>query len=210
MIVLKFKVSMIVFFLLLSISIPVLASSKIDQYMSNARFSSTVPVENVLDNGVSIKFVTLMTGYLVEDWGKEYYTSKQGLIRVPYTATVEGVRISVNNPTTKVAVMKWSESNLTIDSFSGIPFLNGMKYKDAGNPAFTPNTIIMPGQTVEINLFISNITYAASMSTMKHEWQVIGVPIRRDGTTKATITFNLTIGNDPQYYSLSTPPVIIP
>ncbi|AIF51310.1 hypothetical protein [Pelosinus sp. UFO1] len=206
----KLKVSMIVFFLLLSISIPVLASSKIDQYMSNARFSSVVPLETVLDNGVSIKFVTLMTGYLVEDWGKSYYTSKQGLLGVPYTATVEGVRISINNPTTKVAIMKWSESNLSIDSFSGIPFLDGMKYRDAGNPAFTPNTIIMPGQIVEKSLFISNITYAASMSTMKHEWQVIGVPIRRDGTTKATVTFNLILGNDqPQYHSISTPPIII-
>lgn len=209
MFILKLKIIVLTLSIMLICSISVIASPNINQLMSNTSFSPG-QLETVLDNGITIKITEIIPGYIVENLGPSYYTSVQGLLGIPYTATVDGVKLSIKNPTDKVAVVKWSESAFSIGSFSGIPFLNGMRYQDAGNPSATPDTLIPPGQTIEKNLFVSTVKFGSNLSTMQKDWQVQGIPIRRDGTTKATVTMKLFIDNgQAQYYNLTSPAITI-
>jgi hypothetical protein len=49
-------------------------------------------------------------------------------------------------------------------SFSGIPFFDGMHYRDAGNPSATPDTLVPPGQIVEKSIYVSNVKFGASLA----------------------------------------------
>lgn len=193
--------------LMLFFNTPVIAEENINQMMANTHFSTELESDNILNNTIGLKFISVLTNYTGFALNESYYYSEHKFLglHLKYWVTIEGIKIAIKNSTDKVLVIKCGESNLSIGSFSGIPFLDGMKYKDAGNPSVTPDILVPPNQTVEKNFYISNVYFAGST------WAINGVPIKKDGSTKATLTLKLILGNDQntQYYSVTSPSIVI-
>jgi len=187
------------------------ASPNVNQLIDAAFFAET-PQEVLLDNNVTVKIVSFTVSTADGGTSSDYYYSKQGLFNMfAFHPGIEAVTISIHNATDKVAIIKWGESNLTIGNFSGIPFLDGMKFKDAGNPSATPDTLIPPGQTIRKTLNISSVRYGTTQTSSDDDWHINTEPIRKDRTTTATVTMKMLIGNNPtpNYYSVTSPAIVI-
>lgn len=86
-----------------------------------------------------------------------------------------------------------------------MPFLEDMKYRDAGVGSATPDTLLAPGQSILKAVYISRVRLESN------EWSIIGEPVLRSNTM--TITLILKVLDDkgtPQYVSVTSPAVGIP
>jgi hypothetical protein len=141
----------------------------------------------------------------VKDNGSNFYWYKAGLLGMPHALGVQGVYLKLTNPTNKVMIIKWSESSFSIGTFSGTPFLSGMKYKDAGNPSATPDSIIPPQKALSTALFISQVSFEGG------NWNQGYAYVRADKSLKASIYMKVL---DPDgkatYNSVESPPIILP
>ncbi len=85
-----------------------------------------------------------------------------------------GLNIEFENKGTEAAVISWKNSSISTNLKNyGIPFIEGMKYKDAGNPSATPDTIVAPTQKFVKKVFLPTTVYTGSM----FGWAVKGTPI---------------------------------
>lgn len=162
------------------------------------------------DNGLVVNFASLNVGNRQNDNAEKNpncYWFKAGMLGFVYEIGIQGVDVSLTNNTDKLMVIKWSESSFSLGSFTGVPFISGMKFKDAGNPAATPNTIIPPKGTVNVTLFNSAIFYDSFNKT----WDVEYLPIRVDKSLKAAIYMKVLdpVGNSI-YCSAESPAIILP
>lgn len=91
-----------------------------------------------------------------------------------YALATMGVNIEFENKGTEAAVISWKNSSISTNLKNyGIPFIEGMKYKDAGNPSATPDTIVAPTQKFVKKVFLPTTVYTGSM----FGWAVKGTPI---------------------------------
>lgn len=188
---------------LISSNCGVATADNLDKLRRQVCFLS-IPQEVAFDNGLVAKIESAWIGWIYGKSGGQFYNTSQGLLNISYTITVEGVNIRISNPSSKVAIVKWSESALTIGSFSGMPFIGGMKYRDAGNPSATPDLIVAPGQTITKDLYVSRVHF-------DKDWSIDGEPLRKDNTTTATLV--LKVLNDKggfAYYTIVSPQIGIP
>ena len=87
--------------------------------------------------------------------------------------TAVGLYVNFQNKGTAPAVISWKNSSISArDKIYGIPFLDGMKCVNAGNPSFTPDTIIAPGQKVTVRAFLPDLTFYSSSG-----WHQNGVSV---------------------------------
>jgi|GEM_PF-811876 len=75
-----------------------------------------------------------------------------------------GMNITLKNTSKKALTIRWSESSLSDINYSGLPFFNGMYYQDANVPVATPDTLLVPGQIVTMNIFTSNAIKTESIT----------------------------------------------
>jgi hypothetical protein len=161
------------------------------------------------DNGLIVEFTGLRVYDDIDDSlnleknGSNIYWYKGGLFGFQHVLGVQGVYLNLTNSTDKLMVVKWSESSLNLGSFSGIPFLSGMKYKDAGNPSATPDTIIPANKTVSILLYISNITFNDGNWNQGYEY------VRVDKSLKASIYMKVLAPNGASTYAVAESSAII-
>lgn len=144
---------------------------------------------HTLDNGLVIKFLNPLGSKKMSD----------GLVgrAIP---NVWGVHISVQNTSNEVLAIRWAESAISVGSFSGLPFLGGMYYVDAGLPGALPDTIIAPGQNISMDVSISRV-----QEGFFGVWNTIGEVIPAEGLT-VTLTLKLLDGNGKSTYrSLQSP-----
>ena len=129
-----------------------------------------------------------------------YYFRTSGITRFNYAFGVKGLALRMENLTDNVLVIHWNESVIQIGNSSSMPFINGMKYIDAGKPADTPNTIIPPKSFVNVDVYpATNVDYGNG------SWNIIFEPISDEGTTQATITMKIEEDGTSKYYSYKTP-----
>ncbi len=129
-----------------------------------------------------------------------YYFRSAGITRFNYAYGVEGLSLRMENLTDNVLVIHWNESVIQIGNTSGMPFINGMKYIDAGKPSDTPNTIIPPKTFVNVDVYP-----AVHVKYDRGSWDITFEPIRDDGTTQATITMKVEEDGASKYYTYKTP-----
>lgn len=154
-----------------------------------------------LDNGLEVEISNFRWQEINVDMGKEYLGGKRGLLGIPYTVTITGFTISLSNTSTELMIIKWAESSISIGSSSGIPFIEGMKYQNAGNPAATPNTIIPTGKTIKTQLYLPTAQYDRG-------WGIIGEPMPKEGTLASSLIMNISdSSNNSKYYTLDIYPL---
>ena len=116
---------------------------------------------------------------------------------------VTGVNIECSNLSDEVIVIDWAESLFELGSYSGVPFLNGMKYVDAGKPEKTPKTIIPPRSTKTIALF-------HGAPYLKSKWYDGYYPISVYGDLQALVAMKVMVNDKTKYYTYITPRMYIP
>ena len=78
-------------------------------------------------------------------------------------ANVAGLSVTVTNNTNEMAIIEWGKSSIDFDGKPcGVPFMTGMKYKDAGKPEATPSTPLRPGASQEFTAFYPNVEFIRS------------------------------------------------
>lgn len=150
------------------------------------------------DDGLIVTFTSPVVALLDSNFNATYYcfTGDDGFSCAP---TLNGISCTFQNTSDKVLIIKWADSAISSGSFSGIPFLSGMKYTDAGNPSATPDTLIAPGQTISKDVYISRVKF-------KNNWWIIGEPIPKQGGIKCILSIKVVDGNgNYQYFSPQTP-----
>lgn len=129
-----------------------------------------------------------------------YYFRTPGITRFNYAFGVKGLALRVENLTDNVLVVHWNESVIQIGNSSGMPFINGMKYIDAGKPADTPNTIIPPKSFINVDVYpATNVRYDSG------SWGITFEPISDEGITQVAITMKVEEDGASKYYSYKTP-----
>jgi len=185
------------------------ANDKLDKLISQMGFLSA-PQEVLAENGIIVRLQSPILGRLMKVKSEEErcYTIRMGLLNVPHTATLNGLVVLIKNPTNRVFVVKWSESAISIGGFSGIPFLAGMKYVNAGNPSATPDTLVAPGQSISKQVYVSRLEYDDLMARFGNGWVVVGEPVYKDNTSNAVLTLKVVDDNGKmQYINLNSPPI---
>lgn len=120
-----------------------------------------------------------------------------------YYLGVIGMDIKFTNNNDYVAVINWKDSNVSVDGRNyGVPFLSGMKYRDAGNPAATPNTIIPPKGSVTVSALLPSVEF-------KRMWLYKPAPLLRDKFIKLTYYISITTGGKQDYLTVTSPGIYI-
>lgn len=118
-----------------------------------------------INNDISITFTSLFlesdaTGIDKSKISNFYYAKDHGIFGSYLKCiSIYGASIDITNNSDQIYVIQWGGSSMKCGTFSGLPFLGNMKYRDAGNPSATPDTIIPPKQTISRNVYISRIKW---------------------------------------------------
>jgi hypothetical protein len=116
---------------------------------------------------------------------------------------IAGVTVVVTNNTSEMAVIEWGKSSIDFDGTPcGVPFMIGMKYKDAGNPEATPSTPLRPGASQEFTAFYPNVEFIRS-------WNMGGYPATAAGNIIGlNVAARIGQGNTI-YIPIDTPKVVL-
>lgn len=112
--------------------------------------------------------------------GSDNYGDKKDVM------TAVGLYVQFINNNSTPAVISWKDSSISAGNKNyGIPFLEGMKYKDAGNPSVTPDTIIPPGQKITKRVFIPDVNFVGS------QWIQNGITVTPSKDIKMTLVLSV-------------------
>ena len=176
------------------------ASAIIDTAFS-ANFASTPESSSIEDVIAATPASTIPGIYFDYNDAKNpsYYTDNTTV------AAIDGIILNFQNNSGSVVVLNWSNSVVSANGSSyGIPFLGGMKYKDAGNPSATPNTIIPPGQSIEVSAFVPRVEFK------NKSFMVKGVPLLKDSDIAFSFYVAVIANGQTQYLEINTPGINIP
>ena len=168
----------------------------------------TTPASKIDANGVEVYVYNPIGG--TRSQVNFVNDTKTGKMKVTYGATHDsdnygdkkdvitavGLYVQFTNNSSAPAVVSWKSSSISAGNKNfGIPFIEGMKYKDAGNPSVTPDTIIPPGQKVMKRVFIPDVRFVCS------RWVHNGVTV----TPSKDINMTLVLSVNGQFITNVTP-----
>lgn len=168
----------------------------------------TAPASKIDANGVEVYVYNPIGG--TRSQVNFVNDTKTGKMKVTYGATRDsdnygdkkdvmtavGLYVQFTNNSPAPAVVSWKSSSISAGNKNfGIPFIEGMKYKDAGNPSVTPDTIIPPGQKVMKRVFIPDVSFVGS------RWVHNGVTV----TPSKDINMTLVLSVNGQFITNVTP-----
>ena len=187
-----------------------LKGDDVDKLYLHISYDYSEPTEKIFDNKLRVSSKNLLVcnsreyGFEADKYGSNYYYFKTGFEGVPNILAVCGICLDIQNLTDDVCVIKWNESLLQLGTFSGIPFLPGMKYVDAGNPSVTPSSIIPPHSTISINLYLSNPEFVSG------NWKDGCSFVLVDNSLKGSIYMKTEFNGESKYYGFITPRIMLP
>lgn len=152
--------------------------------------------EIAFDNGVVLKF-TRPVGSIRKGFDAEsdyFYTCYLGYY------SVIGVEVEIKNTSDSVAVIKWNQSVFRLGDSKGIPFIEGMKYRDAGNPSATPDTILPPHDSSKLLIFSSRVKYNKG-------WEDDHVLLSPECKTDAGMYMKIECNGTSEYYGGTSPSI---
>jgi hypothetical protein len=98
------------------------------------------------------------------------------------TLSTTGIILSIVNNSNSPINISWKDSTINIDGKQlGTPFLEGMRYADAGNPSATPPTIVGAGQKANVFVFTPNVRF------INGSWNNNGYPLKPSKNIVTTI-----------------------
>ena len=173
------------------------------------------PADQIIDNKLKVTALNPITGHTFsgdlkikpDDPGCDvYYFRVSGIGHADNVFGVKGVSLKLENLTDNVLVIRWNESVIQMGNTSGMPFLSGMKYIEAGKPASLPNTIIPPKTFVTTDVYpAAKVQYSKSWG-----WGVLVEPINTGGTSQIILTMKVEEDGASKYYSFKAPHMDFP
>ena len=165
-------------------------------------FLST-PTSCTLDDGIIISFSNLV---IDTDAGKSakkgYYSNAGSFFYGSEPIQFEGVGISIQNISDQIKIIHWAESTLVVGDYSGLPFLDGMMFKKAGDATALADTILSPKQSIDKIIYVSTVYKYPGDG----KWYFLGPYIPKDNSM--IVTLNLKIFDahgTANYYSIHSP-----
>ena len=139
------------------------------------------------------------------DTGDKYFVRyKDFLTKYRNFVIAVGMSITVTNNTDDALLINFGKSVFTLGNiYSGIPFTGGVRVKDAGNPAATPDAVIPPKQKKSIWLI------NPQSNTVTHQFPV-GEYL--SSTTSPIVSFYMCTTSPSGatvYHMLTSSPVIL-
>ena len=178
-------------------------------------FVTADPVEQIFDNKIKVTMQRPITGISfsgeigikpAEPTCNVYYFRVSGIGHADNVFGVKGLAMQLENLTDNVLVIHWKDSVIQIGNNGGMPFINGMKYIDAGKPSETPNTVLPPKASLNIEIYpATKVKYYSSWG-----WHILVEPISSDGSTQATVTMKIEENGASKYYSFKSPQMDFP
>lgn len=167
----------------------------------NSLYDIPEPISIIPGLTVSMdKFFTQFTPYKSDPesaYNYYFYKSKSWYGGVTYYfKEVVGFKLTFVNNSANFYTIQWSASNMTFGNFSGIPFLGGMKYIDAGKPDVTPNTLLPPNTTTTITLYTSDVEFDSG------NWIFSGELVPSDNTMQPIFHLKVISDNLANYYTV--------
>lgn len=153
-----------------------------------------------LDNGMMFHFERPLPGEIImeEMDDRKYY---MGIDVANCLLTVEGLTLSIKNNSNQIQIIRWRESSISVNNYSGIPFLDGMNYIDANSPV-TPDNILAPGQQILRDVHLP-ITYHTALG-----WRIKGELIPIGGTVDFILLLKILDASEKgKYYSMECPQI---
>ncbi|HOL10950.1 MAG TPA: hypothetical protein PLH87_12555 [Bacillota bacterium] len=128
---------------------------EIEKYMSKVAFYCDPNEALKLNNGILLYFRNPITEYHYN-----YQHKKSTLLSTKYYCylSVKGMRVSFKNETNKIMIIRWRESLFKLNDLVRIPLLGEVQFEDANKPV-TPDTVIIPGQTITKVIYIPRTNY---------------------------------------------------
>ena len=120
-----------------------------------------------------------------------------------YVLGVEGIALQLKNLSGEPLTIDWSESRFQLGSYFGLPFMNGMKYIDAGNPEKIPQTTLQPGEAVEVHLWRGD-------PYIDFDWTNGYAKVKADGSLRALVSMKVLLPERVAYYTFKTPSIVLP
>lgn len=157
--------------------------------------------EVVCENGLKIVFVKPIANFDVDLYAKEPNNNYISVGNGYFGAS--GVIVELTNTSNDVMVVKWNQSQFRIGTHKGLPFLSGMKYKDAGNPSAIRDTIIAPGETVLEDLYTSSVEFKNGY------WNTGLAYLSPSYTTNAGVYMKVEKNGASSYFGKVSPNIII-
>ncbi len=169
----------------------------------------TGEIEQSIENKIRVVPLDLIRGHidrydlnLSDPTVHMYYVRTVGIgIRpVPHILGVKGIKLMMENLTDNILVIRWNESQIQLGKFGSIPFIKGMSFNDAGNRDKTPNTIIPPKSSVQVEIYPA--------SNVQRVYRVLGnqiEPISDDGTTRIIVNMMVEEDGKKNNYFYMTP-----
>lgn len=119
--------------------------------------------------------------------------------------SVAGVLATFKNESDQLYIIHFAKSNISLGYITAVPFVDGMHYKDAGNPAATPDLIVPPHQSVTKAIY-------AAYYTLLSDWSLLNtsIPVREDRSVKGALYLNVQQAGFPEkYITVSIPPIYV-
>lgn len=191
-----FTVLMLLLFSIFSVN-----AAKADEFEETMSRINFIPqnVVNQTDIGLEIQFIRPIISIL---FNSNYPTSGYVSDNRVSIASIAGVGVTLENVTDQIIIIHWGKSNISIGDDSVVPFIDGMKYVDAGNPSATPDTLVPPHKT------IPKVIYSAYPKFNDGDWSSFdtGIPVPENDKISGTLYLNVQIGNnEPQYITVPIP-----
>lgn len=167
----------------------------------NSLFDVSQPI--LVAPGLTVAMEHFITQNTIYSANKEtaekyfFYRSKSWYGDVTYYfKEIVGFELSFTNTSDKFYNINWSGSNITFGNFSGMPFVSGMKYIDAGNPNVTPDTLLPPNTITTLKIYTSNLEFTSG------DWTFNGELIPVDNSMQLILYLKAISDNTPSYYTV--------
>lgn len=180
------------------------------QYVDGDNFSETF--DNILKVSTN-SFYPYAAPEFNLDIDEKYtdlYFYKKGIGGTTVVLGVKGVNLELENLTNDVIVIKWGESLIQLGEYSGLPFLVGMKYIDAGKANLLENTIIPPFTKRNIPVFLSNVEFQKGDTFNSSDWKDGYAPLRDNRPLEGLVCLRVEVNNQNKYYTFKLPRIELP
>ena len=138
-----------------------------------------------------------------EDIPQNVFWYRNSANKKPYVLGVEGIVLQLRNLGREPITIEWSESRFQLGSYFGLPFMNGMKFIDAGNPEKIPQTVIQPEEVVKVHLWRGD-------PYIDFDWTNGYAKVKVDGSLRALVSMKVIEAGKVFYYTFKTPLIVLP
>ena len=184
-----------------------ISGSKVSKVVEHVCFDTNQSVETEGKNGLKVIFTGIEARNYHLRVGAERSADSYWFIKPyigdDYRIGVAGLKVTFENTTDHILVIKWSQSVLAMGDFNGYPAFPGMNLSNAGVSNGVVDTIIPPKSSVKLVPLVSRVT------RIKGEYCGDYERLRSDGSLKAILSLKVVDQDGKESYTIAQSPNII-